>query len=250
MSSIFIAELIGTMLLILLGNGVVANVVLNETKGQDSGWVVITLAWGFAVFVGVAVAGPYSGAHMNPAVTIGLAVAEATSWSDVPLYISGQMVGAALGAFLVWVMYVDHYNRTDDEGVKLATFSTSPAIRRYSSNLISEIIGTFVLVFVVLYLASPELSADGLKNAKIGLGSIGALPVGLLVVVIGMGLGGTTGYAINPARDLGPRIMHAILPIKGKGPSDWAYAWIPVIGPIIGGSLAAMLYLVLKEPVA
>jgi glycerol uptake facilitator protein len=239
--SILVAELLGTMLLILLGNGVVANVVLKGTKGTDSGWIVITTGWALAVFVGVVVAGPYSGAHINPAVTIGLATAGKISWDLVPEYIAGQMIGA----FLVWLFYKDHFKVTEDEGGKLACFSTGPAIKNTFSNLISEIIGTFVLVFVVFYLAGPSLDISGGTDATaiIGLGSIGAVPVAFLVWVIGLSLGGTTGYAINPARDLGPRIMHTILPVKGS--SDWGYAWIPVAGPIIGCVIAALLYVAL-----
>jgi len=240
--SILVAEILGTMLLILLGNGVVANVVLKDTKAGGAGWIEITTAWAFAVFVGVVVAGPYSGAHLNPAVTIGLATAGKISWSIVPEYIAGEMIGAMLGAFLVWLFYKDHFKITDDEAGKLACFSTGPAIKNTFSNLISEIIGTFVLVFVIFYLAGPKLDIMGEVDAKaiIGLGSLGALPVSIVVWVIGLSLGGTTGYAINPARDLGPRIMHSILPIRGK--SDWGYAWIPVVGPIIGCVIAALLY--------
>jgi glycerol uptake facilitator protein len=243
--SILVAEILGTMMLILLGNGVVANVVLNGTKGNNSGWIVITTGWALAVFVGVVVAGPYSGAHLNPAVTIALATAGKLSWSLVPEYIAGEMIGAMLGAFLVWLFYRDHFKATEDEGGKLACFSTGPAIKNTFSNLISEIIGTFVLVFVIFYLAGPSLDIIGDVNARaiIGLGSIGAIPVAFLVWVIGLSLGGTTGYAINPARDLGPRIMHAILPVKGS--SDWGYAWIPVVGPIIGCVIAALLYVAL-----
>lgn len=241
--SILIAEILGTMLLVLLGNGVVANVVLNGTKGNNSGWMVITTGWALAVFVGVIVAGPYSGAHLNPAVTIGLAVAGKLSWGLVPEYFTGEMIGAMLGAFLVWLFYKDHFKVTEDEGGKLACFSTAPAIKNTFYNLISETIGTFVLIFVIFYLAGPKLDIFSNNDAKsvIGLGSIGALPVAFLVWAIGLSLGGTTGYAINPARDLGPRIMHAILPIKGE--SDWRYSWIPVIGPIIGSVLAALLYI-------
>lgn len=240
----FIAEVIGTMLLILLGNGVVANVVLKGTKGNNSGWIVITTAWALAVFVGVQVAGPVSGAHLNPAVTLGLAIAGKFSWDLVPTYIAAQMTGALLGAFLVWLFNKDHFAITEDEGAKLACFSTSPAIRNIFSNLISEIIGTFVLVFVIFHFADPSISLHQDSTAKVGLGSVGALPVTLLVWAIGLSLGGTTGYAINPARDLGPRIMHAILPVKGS--SDWGYAWIPVVGPILGATLAAILYGILN----
>jgi glycerol uptake facilitator protein len=236
----FTAELIGTMLLILLGNGVVANVVLKGTKGNNSGWIVITTAWALAVFVGVTVAGPASGAHLNPAVTIGLAVAGKFSWDLVPTYIAAQMIGGMLGAFLVWLFNKDHFAITEDEGGKLACFSTGPAIRNTFSNLISEIIGTFVLVFVIFHFSDPSISLNADPTAKVGLGSVGALPVTLLVWAIGLSLGGTTGYAINPARDLAPRIMHAILPVKGS--SDWGYAWIPVAGPILGAVIAAVLF--------
>ena len=239
----FIAEIIGTMLMILLGNGVVANVVLKGTKGNDSGWIVITTGWAFAVFVGVTVAGPISGAHLNPAVTLGLALTGKFEWALVPIYIIAQIIGAMLGAFFVWLSHKDHFAATDDEGKKLACFSTGPAVRNTFSNLTSEIIATFVLIFTIFYIADPEIILYSDNTAKIGLGTVGALPVTILVWAIGLSLGGTTGYAINPARDLGPRIMHALLPIKGN--SDWSYAWIPIIGPIIGSSLAAALYILL-----
>jgi glycerol uptake facilitator protein len=236
----FIAELIGTMLMILLGDGVVANVVLKDTKGSNSGWIVITTAWGLAVFVGVTVAGPYSGAHLNPAITIGLAIAGKFAWAQVLPYIIAQFLGAFMGAFLVWIMYYDHFKRTNDPASILAVFCTGPAVRNYISNISSEIIGAFVLIFTVFYITGAEITPT---KTPIGLGSVGALPVALLVWVIGLSLGGTTGYAINPARDLGPRIIHALLPMKNKGSSDWAYSWIPIIGPLIGVSIAAMLYL-------
>jgi len=239
----YIAEVIGTMLLILLGNGVVANVVLKDTKGHNSGWIVISLGWGLGVFVGVTVAGPISGAHINPAVTIGLAIAGLFPWAKVAMFILSQMIGASIGAFLVWLFYINHFNRTEDPGAQLACFSTGPEIRSPFSNLISEVIGTFVLVFVILYIAEPSLNIPGVEETKIGLGTLGALPVGLLVTAIGLSLGGTTGYAINPARDLGPRIMHAILPMKFKGTSDWKYSWIPVMGPVGGAAIAAILFL-------
>ena len=237
-----IAEFIGTFILILLGNGVVANVILKETKGFNSGPLVIFLGWGMAVFIAVAIVGPYSGAHLNPAVSIGLAVAGAFDWAQVPAYVLAQMVGAMTGAGFVWLMYKDHYDRTEDQGVKLATFSTGPAIRNIPSNVFSEILGTFVLVFAALYSVGADLTLSDGTSGTIGLGTLGALPAGLVVFSIGMSLGGTTGYAINPARDLGPRIMHAILPVRDKGESDWSYAWVPVIGPILGGVLAAGLY--------
>ncbi len=238
-----IAEFIGTFLLILLGNGVVANVALKDTKGHEGGWIVISLGWGLGVFVGVAVAGPVSGAHINPAVTLGLAISGMFSWSQVLPFILAQMAGAALGAFTVWLFYRHHFNRTEDAATQLACFATAPAIRKPVSNFISEVIGTFVLIFVILYIAEPSLTLGEEVNANIGLGTLGALPVALLVTAIGLSLGGTTGYAINPARDLSPRIMHSILPMKHKGSSDWSYAWIPVLGPFTGAILAAILYL-------
>lgn len=235
----FIAELTGTATLVLLGNGVVANVVLTGTKGQNAGWIVITTGWALAVYVGVVIATPFSGAHLNPAVTIAMATAGKLAWSSVLPYILAQMIGAMAGSFLVWLMYRDHFNRTSDPALQLAAFSTSPAIRDTLSNLLSEGIGTFVLVFTVFYITGGEIIES---KTHIGLGSIGALPVALLVWSIGLSLGGTTGYAINPARDLGPRLMHSLLPIKNKKSSDWNYAWIPVAGPLLGGLLAALVY--------
>ena len=239
----FTAEIIGTMLMILLGNGVVANVVLNKTKGNSSGWIVITTGWAFAVFVGVTVAGPISGAHLNPIVTLALAISGKFGWAEVPIYIFGQILGAMIGAFLVWLSHKDHFSATDDESKKLACFSTGPAINNPFSNLISEIIASFVLIFVIFYISGPEIILHSDSTAKIGLGTVGALPVAILVWAIGLSLGGTTGYAINPARDLGPRIIHALLPIKGS--SEWSYAWIPIIGPIVGSILAASIYMLL-----
>jgi glycerol uptake facilitator protein len=233
----FIAEIIGTALLILLGDGVVANVVLKGTKGEKSGWIVITFGWAMGVFIGVFTIAAVSGAHINPAVTLALAVAGKFSWSKVPAYIIAQMIGAAIGASLVWLSYRDHFRVTEDKNLKLAVFCTGPAIRNIPVNFICEVIGTFVLVFAVLYLSAPT----------VGLGSIDALPVALVVLAIGLSLGGTTGYAINPARDLGPRLVHAILPMPGgKRDSDWGYAWIPVIGPFIGGIIASAVYLLLS----
>jgi glycerol uptake facilitator protein len=240
----FLAEFIGTALVILLGNGVVANVVLTGTKGNGGGWIVITTAWALAVFVGVVVSAPYSGAHLNPAVTIALAISGKFEWAQVPTYMLAQMLGAMLGSFLVWIKYKDHFLATDDKGLKLAAFSTGPAIRNTFSNLTSEIIGSFVLLFVIFYFTNAEIVDT---KAPVGLGSLGAIPVMFLVWAIGLSLGGTTGYAINPVRDLGPRIMHSILPISGKGSSEWSYSWIPVIGPMIGASLAAFLYLALNR---
>jgi glycerol uptake facilitator protein len=240
----FMAELVGTALLILLGDGVVANVVLKETKGSDSGWIVITWGWGMAVFVAVFCVAAFSGAHINPAVTLGLASAGAFSWDLVPTYLAAQFIGGGIGAFLVWLHYHPHFAVTQDLDAKLAVFCTGPAIRKTGANLVSEVIGTFVLVFGVLYLAAPNVA--GPTNTVGGLGALDALPVGLLVLVIGLALGGTTGYAINPARDLSPRIVHALVPMPGgKRDSDWGYAWIPVLGPVAGGVLAALAYIAL-----
>ena len=239
----FTAELIGTMFLILLGNGVVANVILKGTKGHNSGWMVITTGWALAVFVGVVIAAPYSGAHLNPAVTIALAIVGKFAWSKVALYVMAQILGALFGASLVWLVYRDHFNSTADPDTQLAVFSTGPAIKNTRFNLLSEIVGTFVLVFVVFYFTNPELGPD---KTPMGLGSLGALPVAFLVWSIGLSLGGTTGYAINPARDFGPRIAHSLLPIKEKGSSNWRYAWIPIAGPFIGAAIAALVYLLLR----
>ncbi len=239
----FIAEFIGTGTLILLGNGVVANVVLADTKGHNGGWIVITTGWAMAVYAGIVIANPYSGAQLNPAVTLAMAVAGKMEWSSVLPFIVAQILGAMAGSFLVWIVYRDHFNRTKDPNAQLAAFSTGPAIRDNFSNLISELIGTFVLVFTVFYITGAEITDS---KAKIGLGSIGALPVAFLVWAIGLSLGGTTGYAINPARDLGPRILHTLLPIRNKRDSDWSYSWIPVVGPIFGGLLAAFIYMTFK----
>ena len=238
--SAFSAEIIGTFLLILMGCGVVANVVLEGTKGQNGGWIVITTGWALAVYVGVVVAAPYSGAHLNPAVTLGLAAAGEFPWEQVPPYLLAQFIGALTGAFAVWLMYKDHFNQTAEPGLQLGVFSTSPAIRNPALNLLGEVLGTFVLVFTVLYFSDATL---GDSQTVIGLGSLGALPVALLVWGIGLSLGGTTGYAINPARDLGPRIIHALVPIRGKGSSQWNYSWVPIVGPVAGATLAALAYL-------
>ena len=231
--NIFYGEFIGTFLLILLGNGVVANVVLNKTKGANSGWIVITFGWAIAVFVAVFVAAKSSGAHLNPAITIALAILGKIAWADVPSFIGGQILGSMLGAFCVWVVYWQHFRATENVALKLAAFSTGPAIRNVYHNLLSEIIGTFVLVFAILHIIAPSNS----------LGALDALPAALLVFGIGLSLGGTTGYAINPIRDFGPRIMHAILPMGAKGSSDWSYGWIAILGPFIGGVLAALAFL-------
>jgi glycerol uptake facilitator protein len=247
-----IAEFIGTALLILLGNGVVANVVLPNTKGNGSGWIVITFGWGMAVFVAVWCVGPISGAHLNPAVTLGLTMAGKFDWAQAPGYIVAQLSGAIAGAVLVFFFYRDHYAASDDPDAKLATFATAPAIRNPLNNFQCETIGTFVLLFAVLSTVDPSFTvvdastATSNSDMKFGLGTLGALPVGLLVLAIGLSLGGTTGYAINPARDLGPRIAHQFLPIPDKRDSDWSYAWIPVVGPIFGAVLAVVLWQVMQ----
>ena len=234
----YIFEFIGTAMLILIGNGVVANIVLKGTKGSDAGWNGISLAWGIAVFVGVFISGDVSGAHLNPAVTLGLATAGKFAWTLVPGYMVAQILGAMMGNVLVWLTYKKQYDATEDQAAILATFSTAPAIRSPLWNLITEAIGAFALVFGVFYIAGGTMADEPIK-----LGALDALPVALLVMGIGYGLGGPTGYAINPARDLGPRIMHAILPLKGKGDSDWSYAWVPILGPLLGGALAALIYM-------
>ena len=245
----FVAELVGTAILVLLGNGVVANVLLQQTKGHGSGWIVITFGWGMGVFVAVFSVTEWSGAHINPAVTVGLAVAGRFPWVDVAGYIISQMLGGFIGGTLVYLFYRDHYVVTTDADLKLATFCTAPNIRNLPLNLFCEIIGTFVLVLAVLLAAEPALTITSGPAAgttgRIGLGAVGALPVGLLVFAIGLSLGGTTGYAINPARDLGPRLAHAMLPIPGKRDGDWGYAWVPVVGPLLGGMLAALVHSVL-----
>ncbi len=240
----FTAELLGTMLMILLGNGVVANVLLDGTKGHGSGWIVITTAWALAVYVGVVVAGPFSGAHLNPVVSLSLAMTGKFAWTLVPIYITAQFLGAMLGATLAWLIHRDHFAITHNPVAKLACFCTAPAIHRPLSNLISEAAGAFVLIITILFLAEPSISIESGGKAIIGLGSLGALPVAFLVWVIGLSLGGTTGYAINPARDLGPRIMHMVLRVGGR--SEWSYSWIPVLGPVGGGAIAACLYLLLN----
>ncbi|MBN7813963.1 MIP/aquaporin family protein [Algoriphagus pacificus] len=238
----YIAEIIGTGLLLLLGSGVVANMLLPKTKGHGGGIMEISTAWALAVYVGVVVAGPYSGAHLNPAVTIGLAVAGKFDWNLVPGYIGAEILGAMIGVGIAWLFYKDHYEATDDPGLKAAPFATSPAIRNLPLNFFSELVGTFVLILVILYNAGVKIGDA--TETPIGMGSLGAIPVAFLVWVIGLALGGTTGYAINPARDFGPRLMHSILPIKGKGSSDWEYSWVPILGPIAGAALAAGLFLV------
>jgi glycerol uptake facilitator protein len=234
--SAFFAELIGTAIIIIFGAGVVANVLLNQTKGNNSGWIVISFGWAIGVFTGVLISAPYSGAHLNPAVTIALTIAHKFPTGMVSLYILAQMLGAMLGAFLVWIAYYQHFQATEDKDLKLAVFCTAPNIRSYWLNVATETIATFVLVLAVLYMATPE----------VGLGSLNALPVALVVLGLGLSLGGPTGYAINPARDLGPRLMHYLLPIPQKRNSDWSYSWVPIIGPLLGGCLAALLYICLS----
>lgn len=237
---ILVGEIIGTMILILLGDGVVANVVLNKSKGQDSGWIVITTGWGLGVAMAVYVTGWLSGAHINPAVTIGLFSIGGVTFGQMIIYIIGQMIGAFLGAVLVWLAYLPHWEATDDPGTKLAVFCTAPAIRNLPLNLITETIGTAMLLLGVLAL--------GAEPNNIGAGVGGAFAVGFLVFAIGLSLGGPTGYAINQARDLAPRIAHAILPIPGKGGSDWEYSWVPIVGPTLGGVIGALLWQFVLAP--
>ena len=233
MDNNFVSELVGTAILILLGNGVVAGVLLARSKAQNAGWIVITFGWGMAVTIAVYAAGGFSGAHINPAVTLGLAATGDFPWGDVPIYIGGQFAGAIIGAVLVWLAYLPHWAETEDPGLKLACYSTGPAIRKPLFNAVTEVIGTAILLIGVLAIGLDEGAAAS---------GVGPLLVGLLVLSIGLSLGGPTGYAINPARDLGPRIAHAFLPIAGKGDSDWSYALIPVVAPIIGGILGSVIF--------
>ena len=228
----FLAECLGTSMMMIIGNGVVANIVLPKTKGNNGGLISIVLGWTIAVFVGVYISSSSSGAHLNPAVTIAFATAGKFDWSLVPMYVLAQLTGSMLGAFVIWMVYKDHFNESENAADQLACFSTGPSIRRLPQNFIVETVATFVFVIGIFHI----------KSSGVELGSFSALPVALLVAGIGFGIGGPTGWAINPARDLGPRIMHFMLPIKGKGPSDWAYAAIPVFGPIVGGILAAIIY--------
>lgn len=237
----FLAEMIGTMLLIILGDGVVANVVLQQSKGQNSGWIVITTGWALAVTFAVYAVGTVSGAHLNPAVTIAMLCLGKIAAPLAGQYIVAQVIGGFLGGVIVWLAYLPHWEVTKDQGAKLAVFCTGPAIRKPASNLITEIIGTFMLVLGVLAILSPENLVAG-SGFDVG---FGPFLVGIIVWSIGLSLGGPTGYAINPARDLGPRITHALLPIAGKGGSDWGYAWVPIVGPILGGILAAFFYIML-----
>ena len=238
----FIFEIIGTAILLLLGSGVVANVNLKNTNAENqSKWVLITSAWGFSVFVGAYISSSYSGAHLNPAVTIGLAVAGKFSWALVPYYILSQLIGAMIGSWINYILYIDHYKITKDENLVKGTFFTGPSIRNLKNNFFSEFIGTFVLVFGIFFIASPIISIDGIETINYGIGSLESLPVGILVWVIGISLGGTTGYAINPARDLGPRIIYQLIPRKNKD-ADWNYSFIPILGPISGSVVAGLLY--------
>jgi glycerol uptake facilitator protein len=243
----YLAEVLGTMILLLLGDGVVANALLTRSKGLNSGWIVITTGWGVAVAIAVYSVGRISGAHLNPAVTIGLATIGSFPWTQVPGYLAAQFVGAFLGAVLVWITYLPHWRETGDPALKLAVFATGPAIRRSGPNFLTEVIGSAVLLFGILAIAAnaQDLSRPGDVNLSVVFSrGLQPLLVGVLVLGIGLSLGGPTGYAINPARDLGPRVAHALLPIPGKGPSDWPYAWIPVVAPVIGGIVGATLYVV------
>lgn len=238
----FIAEIIGTALLILFGNGVVTNVSLKKTYGENqSALVLITTAWGFAVFIGAYVTGQFSGGHLNPAVTLGLAIAGKFAWHLVPLYVLAQIIGAMLGTSLNYLLYIDHYRATEDEATIRGSFCTAPAIRNLKNNLFSETLGTFVLVFCIFFIVSPNIVIAGVTTENFGIGSLEALPVALLVWAIGMSLGGTTGYAINPARDFGPRLAYQLLRGK-KANADWAYSWVPIVGPLLGATIAALLY--------
>lgn len=241
----YTAEVIGTMMLILFGNGVVANVVLARTKGNDSGWIVIAAGWGIAVFVGAFCANAASGAHLNPAVSVAMAMAGKMSVGDMGGYIVAQFIGAILGSALVYLFYREHFNVTEDADAKLACFCTAPNIRKSGQAFFCEAVGTFALILPIFLMATPTLiqgEAPSDSDPLLGLGSLGLLPVGMLVLGIGLSLGGTTGYAINPARDLGPRLVHALLPIKDKRDSDWSYAWVPVLGPLLGAGTAAVVY--------
>ena len=241
----FFGEFLGTFILILLGNGVVANVNLDKTHSFGGGWIVITFGWSMAVYVAVLISGDMSGAHLNPAVTLGLAFSGLFDWVKVVPFIVAQIAGAMAGAVTVYLFFRNHFNVTASSGAKKACFCTAPAIRNTGSNLFSEIIGTFVLILAVLLITLPQLDYESLAGHKVGMGSLGALPVAFVVFAIGLSLGGTTGYAINPARDLGPRIVHTLLPLPNKDANDWAYAWIPVVGPVIGSAFAAGVYLLI-----
>lgn len=230
--SIFLSEFLGTAILIAFGNGVVANVVLNKTKGQNSGWIVIAFGWAIAVFAGVFISAKYSGAHLNPAVTLAFVYLKKISWNVVPQYLAGQLLGAMTGSIIVWLSYLQHYKATENAESILATFATSPAVKSSFHNFLTEFLATFIFVLCILFIVAPSNS----------LGSLDALPVALLVLGIGLSFGGPTGYAINPVRDLGPRIVHQLLPIAHKGGSEWKYALVPILGPLCGGLLAAIVF--------
>lgn len=245
---IYLAEIIGTMIMLILGDGVVANVLLHKSKGQGSGWMAITTAWGLAVLIAIFCVGRVSGAHLNPAVTVSLAAVGSFPWSQVPGYILAQIIGAFLGAVVVWLLYLPHFEETKDQELKLAVFCTAPAIRRPVSNFLSEVIGTAILIFGILAIAANAQKLNtpsGIDLSLVFSQGIQPILVGFLVWGIGLSLGGPTGYAINPARDLGPRLAHALLPIAGKGKSDWGYAWIPVVAPLIGGVIGAGLFTII-----
>ncbi|QGY45108.1 MIP family channel protein [Maribellus comscasis] len=242
----FFGEFLGTFILILLGNGVVANVNLDKTHSKGAGWIVITAGWGMAVYVAVLATADISGAHLNPAVTLGLAFSGLFEWVKVLPFILAQILGAMFGATVVYLFFKNHFDITTEPGAKKACFCTAPAIRSYGSNFFSEVIGTFVLVLAVLLITLPQLDYVSLGSDKVGMGSLGALPVALVVFSIGMSLGGTTGYAINPARDFGPRIVHTLLPLKAKDDNDWSYFWVPFFGPVAGAGLAALVYLIIN----
>ena len=228
----FFAEFFGTAMILCFGSGVVSNVLLNKTKGNNSGWIVIAFGWAVGVFTGVLIAADVSGAHLNPAVTLALVIAGKFSASLMPLYITAQVLGAMFGSGLAWLAYKKHFDATDDADAKMAVFCTSPNIRSYWYNFATEVIGTYILALAVLYMAKPD----------VGLGALNALPVALVVLGLGLSLGGPTGYAINPARDIGPRIMHFLLPIHNKRDSDWKYSWVPIVGPMVGASMAALMF--------
>lgn len=242
----YFGEFLGTMILILLGNGVVANVNLDKTHSFGAGWIVITFGWSMAVYVAVIVSADMSGAHLNPAVTLGLAFSGLFNWVKVAPFILSQILGAMAGAFIVYIFFKNHFNITETPGVKKACFCTAPAIRNFRNNFFSEVVGTFILILAVLLISLPQLEYQSLGHSKVGMGSLGALPVALVVFSVGLSLGGTTGYAINPARDFGPRIVHTLLPLKNKDDNDWKYAWIPIAGPVTGAGLAAAVYLLIK----
>ena len=240
----YLAEFIGTTLLVIFGNGVVANVVLARTKGHGAGWIVITAGWGFAVFIGAFCAAPYSGAHLNPAVTIAMAVAGKLPTNEVAGYLLAQMLGGVIGGALVFLFYREHFKASDNADDKLACFCTAPNIRNLPQAFFCEVMGTFLLILPIFLMTQPSMKwpeGTDVADVSVGLGTIGLIPVALLVLAIGLSLGGTTGYAINPARDLGPRLAHFLLPVPGKRDSDWSYAWVPVIGPIVGALLAAVV---------